>query len=64
MILGRTFKEEREYHNEENTQFYFYFLTKCWSDGLEEYLLRVKEKMGDPDLILILSCLWDTNRYN
>ena len=41
----------------------FYFLTKCWSDHLKKFLLRVKKEDGDPDLILILSCLWDTNRW-
>ena len=42
----------------------FYFLTRCWSDHLKDFLLRVKKEDGDPDLILILSCLWDTNRWS
>ena len=48
----------------ENRLARFYFLTKCWSDHLKEFLLRVKKEDGDPDLILILSCLWDTNRWS
>ena len=58
----------------ENMLARFYFLTKCWSSpedppdpehpevNLKDFLLRVKKEDGDPDLILILSCLWDTNR--
>ena len=59
---SRNFTEEREYVVKEKRLARFYFLTKCWSDHLKEFLLRVKEEDGDPDLILILSCLWDTNR--
>ena len=63
---GRHFKEEREYVVRKNRLRLarFYFLTKCWSDHLEEFLLRVKKEDGDPDVILILSCLWDTNRWS
>ena len=60
---GRGYKEERDYVKE-NMLARFYFLTKCWSDHLKEFLLRVKKEDGDPDLILILSCLWDTNRWS
>ena len=59
---GRGYKEEREYVVKENRLARFYFLTKCWSDHLKEFLLRVKKEDGAPDLILILGCLWDTNR--
>ena len=59
---SRNFKEEREYVVKEKRLARFYFLTKCWSEHLKEFLLRVKKEDGDPDLILILSCLWDTNR--
>jgi len=62
---GRGFREEREYLCSDNypTLARYYFLTQCMSDHLREFLLRVKEEDGEPDLIMILSCLWDTNRW-
>ena len=37
-------------------------VVKCWDRDLENYLDRVGRKRK-PDLILILSCLWDINRW-
>ena len=30
---------------------------------VEDFIDRYKEKKGDPDLIIILSALWDINRW-
>ena len=61
---GREYREEREYRGSDDhpTLARFYFLTQCWSDHLKKFLLRVKKDDGDPNLIMILSCLWDINR--
>ena len=40
----------------------FYFLTSCWSGHLESYLRRMKDDHGSPDVVIVLSCLWDINR--
>lgn len=63
-LSGREYREEREYRGSDDhpTLTRFYFLTKCWSDHLKKFLLRVKKDDGDPNLIMILSCLWDINR--
>ena len=65
---GRNYKEIREYRGSRGPMqdFMFatyYFLTKCYSGDLEDFILRFKRRHGSPDLILILSALWDINRW-
>lgn len=62
---SRNYKEEREmYMREIKLKGRFYFLTKCWSPELREYLSRImREDRRPPDVIVVLSCLWDMNRY-
>jgi len=64
---GTEYREERELRLRRDGQdpplAKFYFLTKCWSSHLKEFLVRYKEEHGSPDLILVLSCLWDINRW-
>lgn len=56
----------------ENIQATFNFLCRCYDLGrphpkgehvVEDFIDRYKEKKGDPDLIIILSALWDINRW-
>lgn len=64
VCAGRGFREEREYHGTKDhpTLSRFYFLTRCWSGHLKQFLLKVKKEDRAPDLIVVLSCLWDINR--
>ena len=67
--LGTEYKEERELrlgcqNSKEPPLAKFYFLTKCWSAHLKDFLVKYKEDHGSPDLILVLSCLWDINRLD
>jgi len=63
LIKGRNYKEEREF-DEGGVVARFYFLTSCWSADLEKYLNRIKSRnKGTPDVIFVLSCLWDINRW-
>ena len=41
----------------------YFFLTRCFSRELEDYILWFKRMHGSPDLILVLSALWDINRW-
>jgi len=68
ITTGRNYKEIREYRGSRGPMqdFMFatyYFLTKCYSGDLEDFILRFKRRHGSPDLILILSALWDINRW-
>lgn len=65
LTSGTEYKEERELRlgSKDPPLAKFYFLTKCWSNHLKEFLVKYKEEHGSPDLILVLSCLWDINRY-
>jgi len=65
---GRHYKEVREFSGTDRSKSYkfnasFFFITKCHSIQLEDYLLTYKRRHGHPDLILILSALWDINRW-
>jgi len=68
LTTGRTYREIREYEGSggslQNFMFATYcFLTRCFSRELEEFIHRFKRRHGNPDLILILSALWDINRW-
>jgi len=64
LIRGRDYKEEREMIlPDRDVTLRFYFLTRCWSSHLETYLRKMKDDHGSPDLIVVLSCLWDINRW-
>jgi hypothetical protein len=39
------------------------FLTRCFSRELEKFIHRFKRRHDNPDLSLILSALWDINRW-
>ena len=67
-ISRRHYKEVREFSGTDRSKSYkfnasFFFITKCHSIQLEDYLLTYKRRHGHPDLILILSALWDINRW-
>jgi len=63
LITGRGYREERELDDGEVVA-RFCFLTRCWSKNLDEYLNRQKDRnKGTPDVIFVLSCLWDINRW-
>jgi len=74
MVPGRDYQEVREFQStgRENIQATFNFLCRCYDLGrphpkgehvVEDFIDRYKEKKGDPDLIIILSALWDINRW-
>ena len=68
LTTGRTYREIREYEGSggsmQDFMFATYcFLTRCFSRELEEFIMRFKRIYGSPDLILILSALWDINRW-
>merc|ERR1719193_2618843 len=68
LTAGRNYKEIREYrgsrgHMEDFMLANYFFLTQCFSWELEDFLLRFKRRHGSPDLILVLSALWDINRW-
>jgi len=64
LIPGRDFREERELPEDSRHSIHarYYFLVRCWDRDLEKYLDRIGRKR-EPDLILVLSCLWDINRW-
>ena len=68
LTSGRSYKEIREYKGSGGAMQDFMmatycFLTKCYSRELEEFIKEFDRKYGSPDLILILSALWDINRW-
>ena len=38
-------------------------MTRCYDAGLARFLEDFRRDKGDPDLILVLSALWDINRW-
>jgi len=68
LTTGRNYKEIREYRGSKGSMEDFmlanyFFLTRCYSGELEDFILRFKRRHGSPDLILVLSALWDINRW-
>ena len=65
LTTGRDYTEVREYRStgREDVRLTFNFITRCYDRGLEKYLEDYRERHGDPDLILVLSALWDINRW-
>merc|ERR1719427_1129856 len=74
MVPGRDYQEVREFQStgRENIQATFNFLCRCYDLGrphpkgehvVKDFIDHYKEKKGDPDLIIILSALWDINRW-
>ena len=41
----------------------FYFLTRVYSDYLEDVLEELQSSEHHPDLVIMNSCLWDITRY-
>ncbi|KAG5212025.1 hypothetical protein JEQ12_014454 [Ovis aries] len=41
----------------------FYFLTRAYSDYLEDVLEELQSSEHHPDLVIMNSCLWDITRY-
>ena len=63
IVTGRGYREEREMKLEKDSlKLQYCFLTQCWNLDVKNYLERARRD-GDPDLILVLSCLWDINRW-
>ena len=63
LTKGRNFREERETRlDKDDLVLRYYFLTQCWNSEVKRYLER-SIRYRDPDLILVLSCLWDVNRW-
>jgi len=74
LIPGREYQEVREFKStgRENIQATFNFLCRCYDLGrkhpkgehvVEDFIDQYKERKGEPDLIIILSALWDINRW-
>lgn len=68
LMRGRNYREIREYRGSKGSMANFMyatyvFLTKCFSRELEDFIVSFEKKHGSPDLILILSSLWDINRW-
>jgi len=67
LITGRDYWEVREYPENDKlvtgTEVTYVFLTKCYSPKLESFLQEYKETRSPPDVILVLSALWDINRW-
>lgn len=65
MEAGRGYKEERKMVLESHgIKARYYFLSRCWSQELKAFLERVKAEDGKaPDLVIVLSCIWDINRW-
>ena len=65
LVAGRDYREERRMLMEKNKiRVRYWFLTRCWSNSLQEYLDRVlEEDGGSPDVVIVLSCIWDINRW-
>ena len=68
LTAGRSYREIREYNGSggamKDFMFATYcFITKCFSRELEDFILKFKRRHGPPDLVLILSALWDINRW-
>jgi len=67
LCSGRSYREVREYRSStrtaENISATYCFLTKCFSQELESFVRDHKAKQGSPDVIMMLSALWDINRW-
>ena len=64
-LKGRDFREQRDFYDEDiDMQFSFIFVTRCFSDYLEDLLRNYPKQWGSyPDLIVMNSALWDINRW-
>jgi len=65
LSTGTGYREVRQYRSSRSSDISatFYFLTKCFSKELERFVRKHKARQGSPDVILMLSALWDINRY-
>ncbi|KAJ9590219.1 hypothetical protein L9F63_016669 [Diploptera punctata] len=60
---GRDFKEVRNY-KKHGVHIEFYFITRCYTNVIENMMKDVKEKkITAPDVIVINSLLWDITRW-
>jgi len=62
LTTGRDYTEIRRYRND-NIQITFLFTTRITRGSIQEYLETVKDK-AEPDIILVLSALWDVSRWS
>ncbi|XP_059173121.1 PC-esterase domain-containing protein 1B-like [Physella acuta] len=63
MSNGISYKEVREYVTNVHLV-RFYFVTRCYNSYVETLLKDLaKDKLGQPDIIILNSCLWDISRY-
>jgi len=64
--MGTKCREERNYFDQEiDFEITFNFITRCFSETLEDYLEDYCREHNNvwPDVIMMNSCLWDTNWY-
>jgi hypothetical protein len=62
ICTGRSYREVRHYFSSDISATYC-FLTRCFSEELAQFMLSQKDNRGNPDVILVLSALWDINRW-
>jgi len=63
---GRNYWEERQFYGGEQLGHMtatFIFLTRCYSPDVVAYIKEYDQTHKPPDLIVILSALWDINRW-
>jgi len=67
LTAGRSYEEIRHYEKlregSVSISATFCFLTRCYSRNLDDFIHNYGRKHGPPDLILVLSALWDINRW-
>ena len=59
---GRDYQEIREYKRK-NIEILFCFTTRCHQTSVEKFLSKLHEDRYVPDVILVLSALWDVSRW-
>ncbi|XP_055973752.1 PC-esterase domain-containing protein 1B [Sorex fumeus] len=59
---GTHYREVRQFRSAHHLV-RFYFLTRVYSDYLQEVLEQLRSGEHAPDLVIMNSCLWDLSRY-
>ncbi|XP_057558685.1 PC-esterase domain-containing protein 1B [Hippopotamus amphibius kiboko] len=62
MHNGIHYREVRQFRSSQHLV-RFYFLTRVYSDYIEDILQELQSSGQDPDLVIMNSCLWDLTRY-
>jgi len=62
MTTGRDYEEIRKYCSQ-NVEILFCFTTRCHKSNVDTFLNKLHEDRFEPDVILVLSALWDVSRW-